>query len=142
MESKFKHLEMIQSIIQRMANNSFLLKGWTITLIVAIFALSDNDMNQNYFGLVYIPVIAFWFLDSYYLQLERKYKLLYDDIRQKQDIDFDLNIENINTQTRKKQDLLYLKCLFSACEWIFYIPILILLTIIFKNEILFVICSI
>lgn len=142
MESKFKHLEMIQSIIQRMANNSFLLKGWTITLIVAIFALSDNDMNQNYFGLVYIPVLAFWFLDSYYLQLERKYKQLYNDVRQKQDIDFDLNIENINAQTRKKQDLLYLKCLFSACESIFYIPILILLTIIFKNEILFVICSI
>ena len=107
MERKFKHLEMIQSIIQRMANNSFFLKGWTITLIVAIFALSDPEMNQNYFGLVYIPVLAFWFLDSYYLQLERKYKLLYDDVCQKQGTDFNLNIENLNFQTRKKEKLLY-----------------------------------
>lgn len=49
LEDKYKHLEMIQNIIQRMATNSFMLKGWAVTLIVAIFALADKDMNQNYF---------------------------------------------------------------------------------------------
>ena len=31
MDNKIKHLEMIEAIIERMANNSFLLKGWAIT---------------------------------------------------------------------------------------------------------------
>ena len=39
LEDKYKHLEMIQNIIQRMATNSFMLKGWAVTLIVAILGL-------------------------------------------------------------------------------------------------------
>lgn len=135
MEGKMKHLEMIQSVIQRMANNSFLLKGWAVSLIVAIFALSDKTMNQTYFGLTYIPVVAFWFLDAYYLQLERKYTTLYDDVRQKNDTDFDLSIDKVNYKKTKKERLRYINCLFSTSEWLFYIPIALLLTIIFRNEI-------
>jgi len=132
MENKEKHLEMIQGIIQRMANNSFLLKGWTVTLVVAIFALSDQTTNQEYFLLVYVPIVAFWFLDSYYLQLERKYKELFNDIRIKKDeIDYDLSIESITYEKRKKNKLSYLYCLFSASEILFYVPIAVVLTIIF-----------
>jgi len=36
MEAKLKHLEMIQDVIKRMASNSFLLKGWSLTLVVAL----------------------------------------------------------------------------------------------------------
>jgi hypothetical protein len=39
MENKIKHLEFIQSTVGRMASNLFLLKGWTITLIAAVFAV-------------------------------------------------------------------------------------------------------
>ena len=38
---KLKHLEFIQGIITRMANNSFMLKGWAVTLVAGIFALSS-----------------------------------------------------------------------------------------------------
>lgn len=134
-ENRRKHLEMIQNVIQRMANNSFLLKGWTVSLIVAVFVLADKTMNQIYFGFTYIPVIAFWFLDAYYLQLERKYTTLYDDARQKKKVDFDLSIKAVNYKSTKKEHLRYSKCLFSASEWLFYIPIALLLTIIFWNEI-------
>ena len=37
MDAKLKHLEMIQGVINRMANCSFLLKGWSVTLIAALF---------------------------------------------------------------------------------------------------------
>jgi len=37
MEKKLKHLEMLQGVINRMANNSFLLKGWSVVLISALF---------------------------------------------------------------------------------------------------------
>ena len=39
MEKKLKHLEFIQNAINRMASNSFIIKGWCITLIVGLFAL-------------------------------------------------------------------------------------------------------
>ncbi|WP_373482985.1 hypothetical protein [Acetobacterium sp.] len=45
MENKTKHLEMIQSVISRMAGNSFTLKGWAVTLIAGIFALSETVNN-------------------------------------------------------------------------------------------------
>ena len=37
-ETKIRYLELIQNVITRMANNSFMLKGWAITLVAAIFA--------------------------------------------------------------------------------------------------------
>ena len=43
MDKKIKHLEMIQGVINRMASNSFLLKGWTVVLVSALFALAAND---------------------------------------------------------------------------------------------------
>lgn len=135
MENKLKHLEMIQEIIQRMANNSFLLKGWDIILVAAIFALSDQTLKQEYFLFVYVPVIAFWFLDSYYLQLERKYKVLYDKVRVKNDeIDFDLNIEDINYSKLNLEKLCLFRCLFSKSEFLFYIPIVAILAIIFEVQ--------
>jgi len=39
MENKIKHLEMIQGVINRMASNSFALKGWAVTLVSGIFCV-------------------------------------------------------------------------------------------------------
>ncbi|MEN9503463.1 MAG: hypothetical protein RI964_2748 [Pseudomonadota bacterium] len=41
---RLKHLEMLQQVITRMASNSFLIKGWSITLISALLAFAQ------YFG--------------------------------------------------------------------------------------------
>lgn len=62
MEEKIRHLEMVQGVINRMAGNSFFLKGWMVTLVTAFFSLSDKDENTVYFLLVYIPI--FIFLDT------------------------------------------------------------------------------
>ena len=42
-----KHLEFVQSTISRMASNSFLLKGWSVTLAAGLFALSAKDNAQE-----------------------------------------------------------------------------------------------
>src|ERR1039458_2620376 len=81
MENKRKHLEMIQGIINRMASNLFYLKGWTITLIAALFALAAKDANPKYIFVAYFPVIIFWVLDGYFLSQERRFRALYDDVR-------------------------------------------------------------
>ena len=38
MSSKLSHLEMIQGIVNRLSQNSFLLKGWTVVLVSGLFA--------------------------------------------------------------------------------------------------------
>ena len=39
MNNKHKHLELIQGVINRLSTNSFLLKGWSVVLVSALFAL-------------------------------------------------------------------------------------------------------
>lgn len=80
---KIIHLEFIQNIITRMNTNSFQIKEWMITIVsalLALFASSDNE-NVLYIFVAIAPTLIFWLLDSYYLQQERKYRGLYDDVR-------------------------------------------------------------
>jgi hypothetical protein len=82
MENKLKHLEMLQGVINRMGNNSFLLKGWSVVLVSALFALAAKD-----------PAIAFWQLDAYFLWQERLYRKLYDKVRLKNESEIDYSMD-------------------------------------------------
>ncbi len=70
-----KEIDIIQNIIKRMAYNSFLIKGWNISLVV-ITLLLKGTKYQVY--LAFIPLIVFWFLDAYFLWQERMYRKLYE----------------------------------------------------------------
>ncbi|HYB61420.1 MAG TPA: hypothetical protein VEH50_08070 [Methylomirabilota bacterium] len=78
---RLKHLEFLQSTISRMAGNSFLLKGWTVTLVAALFALAAKESDKRLIVLALFPSVAFWGLDAYYLCQERLFRMLYDDLR-------------------------------------------------------------
>ncbi len=90
MESKIEHLKLIQGIITRMNANSFQIKGWTITLVSALLALYANSGKVTYIFIALIPVLIFWFLDSCYLQQERKFRALYNDIVNAANYDADI----------------------------------------------------
>ncbi len=92
-DNKIKHLEMVQDVIKRMASNSFILKGWAVTLVAGIMALAEKDTDKKYFLVAYIPIIIFWLLDSYYLLQERLYRKLYKKVcsTEEKDIDFSLS---------------------------------------------------
>ena len=64
-----------------MAGNLFLLKGWSVTLIAALFALAAKDSNQAYVLIAYFPLFIFWALDGFFLSQERKFRALYDHVR-------------------------------------------------------------
>jgi hypothetical protein len=100
--NKQKHLEFIQGAINRMASNLFLLKGWTITLIAALFALSAKDAMPIYFVIAYFPAFVFWALDGYFLMQERRFRSLYDHVRKLDEaqIDFSMDTEPFKTQPR------------------------------------------
>jgi len=93
--NKLKHLEFIQSVIKRMSGNCFLLKGWSATLVAALFALAAKDANRHYVIVAYLPVLVFWIIDAYFLSEERAFRDLYDDARKKKEdeTDFSMNAE-------------------------------------------------
>lgn len=80
-EGRIKHMELIQAVISRMAGNSFALKGWSITLVSALFALAADEMNEWYAVLALLPALSFWGLDAYYLRQEKLFRNLYDAVR-------------------------------------------------------------
>jgi hypothetical protein len=116
MENKRKHLEFLQGAINRMAGNLFLLKGWTITLIAALFALSAKDSNKAYVLVAYFPALVFWILDGYFLSQERRFRALYDYVRKLEDAQIDFSMD-----TRPfKDDNTWLDGMFSATLMTYY----------------------
>lgn len=113
MEAKLKHLDMIQGVINRMANNSFLLKGWSVVLVSALFALAAKDSNKLYIYLAYFPTIAFWVLDGYFLWQEKLYRKLYDKVRNTDDskIDFSMDTSSLIKQVSTWSEVVFSKTL-------------------------------
>lgn len=79
-QEKIQHLEFIQNIINRMNTNSFQIKEWMITIVSALLALYASSDNVTYIFVAIVPTLLFWYLDAYYLQQERKFRELYDDV--------------------------------------------------------------
>lgn len=117
MENKRKHLEFIQLVITRMNVNSFFLKGWSVTLVAALFAFAAKDSDINYVIITYISTPIFWLLDAYYLSLERQYRGLYNSVKNKkeEEIDFDMNAKKFE----KGKDT-WLSSIFSITLLFFY----------------------
>ena len=111
MNDKTKHLEIIQGVITRMANNSFLLKGWSVILVSALFALSVKNANIHFIYLTYFPTLAFWVLDGYFLWQERLYRKLYDQVRlmKDSDIDFSMDTSSVVNQVSTWREVAFSK---------------------------------
>lgn len=91
MDQVEKHLEFIQGVITRLARNSFLIKGWAVTLLAALFALASKDPEVRYAWIAFIPTVMFWGLDAYYLRQERLFRELYDAVRERDSTDFTMD---------------------------------------------------
>lgn len=127
MESKLKHLEFIQNVINRMANNSFIIKGWCVTIISALFALSEKENSQSFAVISLLPIMAFGILDAYFLKLEREYRRLYNTVRKQNEneINFSMDIQLF------KIPIIYI--IISKTIFWFYVPLVIIVFIFFVN---------
>lgn len=77
-----RHLEFIQNVVERHARTSFVLKGWSVTLVAAVFLLAVRGGEPTFaMAAGLLPALTFWALDAYYLRQERMYRALYDHVR-------------------------------------------------------------
>jgi hypothetical protein len=87
-----KHLEMIVGIISRLAGNSFQMKSWNVALASAAIGFAAAKGAHTHAALLaVVPSAAFWFLDGYYLTLERRYRALYNEANSGAVAPYDLN---------------------------------------------------
>lgn len=80
-DERLKHLEFLQAVIARLANHSFLVKGWALTLAAGFLAFSASQQNWKVAASGLVPLVCFWFLDGFFLRQERLFRCLYDDVR-------------------------------------------------------------
>ena len=121
------YLNMIERVIERMANNCFQLKGWAVALVSIVGALTINGADSRIIVLLVLPLIAFWILDAHYLKLERKYQILYRNTLEEnnKDLHLRMDIGSIKPNTTEKKRITTIACLFSKIEMCFYGCILI-----------------
>lgn len=127
------HLQMIETNITRMNHCSFQLKGWCVTVVSAFLALYASSVKELEGGKVFylfaavLPTLLFWLLDSYYLQQERKFCGLYNDVARK--LVPGGAAENpvppyqmpLGRYTGGRYRLI--RAMFSLSEWVLYLPI-------------------
>ncbi|OEF08649.1 hypothetical protein A138_09015 [Vibrio crassostreae 9ZC77] len=141
-EDKRLHLELIQSVISRMATNSFSIKGWTVTLIAGLMALSAATASEKlFFFIAYVPAFAFWILDSYFLSLEKIYRKIYTytahDLLTAQEY-YSLDKKIYISRFRDENNYKYsgfkhiANCCFNKTIWPFYLGLIALVSLIFK----------
>ncbi len=85
---RIKHMEMIQAVVGRLAGNSFLVKGWSITVTGVFLGFALDRDNSGLAVAAILPILIFWALDAYYLRSERLFRALYDRVRE-----FDPSVE-------------------------------------------------
>ncbi|MDF2854549.1 MAG: hypothetical protein K0Q87_400 [Neobacillus sp.] len=79
LEEIHKEIDLVQGCINRMASNSFMIKGWTITIYAVVLALLPEKVNTVLICVVMLTVTwAFWYLDSFFLRTEKIYRKIYD----------------------------------------------------------------
>jgi len=86
--AQIKHLEMIQGIINRMGQNSFAIKTWAISLLAAFFALTGSVLTAYHSAVAAGVLFAFWWQDAYFLERERRFRALYESVRQMPSVDW------------------------------------------------------
>lgn len=124
MERKLKHLEFIQTAVNRMARNSFMLKGWTLLIIAAFLAFIARIGDANLMLIAAVPVMLFWLLDGYYLHQERLFRALYNRVRALDESDIDFSMDTGELDGGGMLDAVFSKTLLTYYLAILAIPMI------------------
>lgn len=117
------HLQIMQGVIQRMAENSRSCKVWCVTLVSATLVLVAQTGKPQNMLIALVPAVLLLILDTYYLALERGYRDAYASFVQKLHSCgpclADLYVVNPNGAVPK----LFVQSLSSFSIWPFYLMV-------------------
>jgi hypothetical protein len=101
-ELRVKHLEMLQSLITRMAGDGASFKSYCITVATAVIGFAFTLHRPAIAALALLPVIAFSVADAQYLRVERRFRDVFNLVR-KEGWDtmpsFDINLASAPEQS-------------------------------------------
>ena len=118
-ESRIRYLEALQRVIDRLSNTSFILKGWAVSLVAGLMALAASGSNRGYVLIAYIPIVVFWFLDAYFLMMERQYRDLF-----RNNADLSQELRHFTIRRKKGNIGIYGAAFFSITMLLTYIPLI------------------
>ena len=128
------HLEMLQGVIQRMAENSRSCKLWSITALSAVLFLAARTGVPWYTLIALVPLSLFFLLDVYYLSLERRFRGSYK-----------LVLEKLRNEVYGPEDVyqivpvkfsigILMECLRSPSVYLYYPPALVMAGAVFAVQ--------
>ncbi|MFR2838790.1 MAG: hypothetical protein ACLTBU_06830 [Zhenhengia sp.] len=125
-EEIHKEIDLIQGCINRMASNSFLLKGWLISLYAVVLALLPEKINLFIvMGILLVVTISFWYLDAFFLCTEKMYRKMYTWVLQERPKGNDKLLYDLNPHRFKNEVESIAKVMFSKTLGCFYgVPML------------------
>jgi hypothetical protein len=80
-DHRVRHLEMIQGVISRLGTDSFLVKGWAVTLSGAFLGFAIQGEASGLALAALLPALLMWGLDAYFLSVERLFRALHNAVR-------------------------------------------------------------
>jgi hypothetical protein len=116
-----KHLDLIQSVINRLAGNSFSVKTWAVGLVAVLGGLAAKDADPRLACALLFPALCFWGLDAYYLRKERMFRKLYEKVVVGH---VDAPLYSLNTKPFEKEIASIGKVAFSPTVGWLHVPVL------------------
>lgn len=154
-DKTLKHLEFIQNTINRMSTNSFIIKGWAITLVGIILGLNKLEGNyifkKSFYNfpiemvILILIIFLFWFINAYFLQQERRYIYIYSKTIEPFNVNpqgsnnllLDMNYKNYDTSSSNSSMAYYcisivsVLCVFISCFFFDQVVFKIIFTVVF-----------
>ena len=119
---------MIQAVVTRLGQNSFLIKGWSVLLVSVLLAFAAASSEESILAVAFLPVVVFWGLDGYFLWQERLLRALYDHVRKQPDTDLDYGL-NVSVILEQRPSQKWLAATFSRTLCAFHGVILVTIAI-------------
>jgi len=110
-----------------MAQNSFAMKGWAVTLVSAILLVAYEIAGWQYLLIALLPAFVFWGYDAFYLRRERLFICHYDFIRSQSKEDWQENPFSLDISPHKNTVNNWFKtCWSCSIAWL-YLPMIFLI---------------
>jgi hypothetical protein len=80
-DERIRHLQLIQTVIERIVGNEFLVKGWAFTVAGVFLGFAVSKDNGAIAFVSLIPTFLFFAFDGYLLRTERRFRTLFNHVR-------------------------------------------------------------